>query len=51
MPEENFEQHGRIDYLVTSAGFAENLDAIHYPNERMQKYRGVTVDGTYVFAS
>ncbi|KAF4973861.1 hypothetical protein FZEAL_9179 [Fusarium zealandicum] len=42
--------HGKIDGLVTSAGFTENFDAIHYPLERMRKLWGVNVDGTYLFA-
>ncbi|KAI9852703.1 MAG: hypothetical protein M1838_005898 [Thelocarpon superellum] len=44
------EQHGQVDHLVTSAGFAENFEAISYPYERMQKLWGVNVDGTYLFA-
>lgn len=44
-------EHGKIDHLVTSAGFTENFDAIHYPFERMQKLWGVNVDGTYLFAT
>ncbi|EAL91709.1 D-arabinitol dehydrogenase ArbD, putative [Aspergillus fumigatus Af293] len=43
-------KHGRIDHLVTSAGFTENFDAISYPYDRMQKLWGVNVDGTYLFA-
>lgn len=43
-------EHERIDGLVTSAGFTENFDAIHYPIERMRKLWGVNVDGTYLFA-
>ncbi|KAK0645303.1 D-arabinitol 2-dehydrogenase [Lasiodiplodia hormozganensis] len=43
-------EHGKIDNLVTSAGFTENFDAIHYPYDRMQKLWGVNVDGTYLFA-
>ncbi|KZF23024.1 NAD(P)-binding protein [Xylona heveae TC161] len=42
--------HGKIDHLVTSAGFTENFDAISYPHDRMQKLWGVNVDGTYLFA-
>ena len=42
--------HGKIDHLVTSAGFTENFDAIAYPPERMKKLWGVDVDGTYFFA-
>ncbi|VZI00108.1 unnamed protein product [Fusarium fujikuroi] len=42
--------HHKIDGLVTSAGFTENFDAIHYPIERMRKLWGVNVDGTYLFA-
>lgn len=43
--------HGKIDHLVTSAGFTENYDAISYPYERMKKLWGVNVDGTYLFAT
>ncbi len=42
--------HGKIDHLVTSAGFTENFDAIEYPPERLQKLWGVDVNGTYFFA-
>lgn len=44
-------KHGKIDHLVTSAGFTENYDAISYPYERMKKLWGVNVDGTYLFAT
>ncbi|CRK41372.1 hypothetical protein BN1708_001754 [Verticillium longisporum] len=43
-------KHGRIDNLVTSAGFTENFDAVSYPIDRMRKLWGVNVDGTYLFA-
>ena len=43
--------HGKIDHLVTSAGFTENFDAIEYPFERVKKLWGVNVDGTYLFAT
>ena len=43
-------KHGKIDNLVTSAGFTENFEAINYPFDRMQKLWGVNVDGTYLFA-
>lgn len=43
--------HGKIDHLVTSAGFTENFDAIEYPFDRMKKLWGVNVDGTYLFAT
>lgn len=43
--------HGKIDNLVTSAGFTENFDAIEYPYDRIQKLWGVNVDGTYLFAT
>ena len=42
--------HGKIDHLVTSAGFTENFDAIEYPYDRLKKLWGVNVDGTYLFA-
>lgn len=43
--------HGRVDNLVTSAGFTENFDAVSYPIERMRKLWAVNVDGTYLFAT
>ena len=42
--------HGKVDHLVTSAGFTENFDAIAYPPDRMRKLWGVDVDGTYFWA-
>lgn len=48
---EVIEAHGKIDHLVTSAGFTENYDAIEYPHERLKKLWGVNVDGTYLFAT
>lgn len=48
---EILDQHGKIDKLVTSAGFTENYDAIAYPYDRMKKLWGVNVDGTYLFAT
>ena len=48
--DEVLERHGKIDNLVTSAGFTENFTAIDYPYDRMQKCWGVNVDGTYLFA-
>ncbi|GAO14509.1 uncharacterized protein UV8b_04303 [Ustilaginoidea virens] len=45
------EQHGKIDNLVTSAGFAENFEAVNYPIDRMRKLWAVNVDGTYLFAT
>lgn len=47
---EILESHGKIDNLVTSAGFTENFPAIEYPHDRMQKLWGVNVDGTYLWA-
>ncbi|RDW72470.1 putative D-arabinitol dehydrogenase ArbD [Aspergillus mulundensis] len=44
-------KHGKIDHLVTSAGFTENFDAINYPYDRIQKLWGVNVNGTYLFAT
>ena len=49
--EEILKHHGKIDHLVTSAGFTENFDAIAYPFERLKKLWGVNVDGTYLFAT
>lgn len=43
--------HGKIDNLVTSAGFTENFEAINYPIDRLRKLWGVNVDGTYLFAT
>ncbi|WPH05042.1 Hypothetical protein R9X50_00794100 [Acrodontium crateriforme] len=43
--------HGKIDNLVTSAGFTENFSAIDYPYDRIKKLWGVNVDGTYLFAT
>ena len=48
---EIIKEHGKIDHLVTSAGFTENYDAVAYPYERMKKLWGVNVDGTYLFAT
>ena len=45
------QDHGKIDHLVTSAGFTENFDAISYPFDRIKKLWGVNVDGTYLFAT
>ncbi|TVY62900.1 D-arabinitol 2-dehydrogenase [ribulose-forming] [Lachnellula suecica] len=42
--------HGKIDNLVTSAGFTENFEAINYPIDRVRKLWSVNVDGTYLFA-
>ncbi|KAL9081344.1 MAG: hypothetical protein Q9159_007342 [Coniocarpon cinnabarinum] len=43
-------KQGKVDTLITSAGFTENYDAISYPYDRIQKLWGVNVDGTYLFA-
>ena len=43
--------HGKVDGLVTSAGFVENFGAVEYPVDRMRKLWGVNVDGTYLFAT
>lgn len=43
-------KHGKIDHLVTSAGFTENYEAISYPIDRVRKLMGVNFDGTYLFA-
>ncbi|KAJ5930904.1 hypothetical protein N7466_006397 [Penicillium verhagenii] len=42
---------GRIDHLVTCAGFTENFSAVSYPHDRMQRLWGVVVDGTYLFTT
>lgn len=49
--QEVIDQHGKIDHLVTSAGFTENFDAIKYPIDRVRKLWSVNVDGTYLFAT
>lgn len=43
--------HGKIDNLVTSAGFTENFQAINYPIDRVRKLWSVNVDGTWLFAN
>jgi D-arabinitol 2-dehydrogenase len=43
--------HQKIDVLVTSAGFTENIAASDYPYDRLKKLWGVNVDGTYLFAT
>lgn len=48
---EIIQQHGKIDNLVTSAGFTENFEAVNYPIDRLRKLWGVNVDGTYLFAT
>lgn len=48
---EIIKEHGKIDNLVTSAGFTENFEAIKYPIDRVRKLWGVNVDGTYLFAT
>jgi D-arabinitol 2-dehydrogenase len=47
---EILKEHGKIDHLVTSAGFTENFAAVNYPIDRVRKLWGVNVDGTYLFA-
>jgi D-arabinitol 2-dehydrogenase len=44
---EVLEAHGKIDHLVTSAGFTENIPALEYP---MRRLFDVNVLGTYLFA-
>lgn len=48
---EILEAHGKIDNLVTSAGFTENFQAIDYPIDRLRKLFAVNVEGTYLFAT
>jgi len=47
---EVIQEHGKIDNLITSAGFTENFEAINYPIERVRKLWSVNVNGTYLFA-
>ena len=35
-------KHGKIDHLVTSAGFTENFSAETYPYERIKKLWGIS---------
>ncbi|KAK7734725.1 hypothetical protein SLS53_007831 [Cytospora paraplurivora] len=49
--DEILSQHGKIDHLVTSAGFTENFQATDYPIDRFRKLFAVNVDGTYLFAT
>jgi D-arabinitol 2-dehydrogenase len=42
---------GKIDGLVTSAGFTENMDATEYGIDRVRALFGVNFDGTYLFAT
>jgi NAD(P)-dependent dehydrogenase (short-subunit alcohol dehydrogenase family) len=44
-------EHGKVDNLVTSAGFTENFEAVNYPIDRLRKLWAVNVDGTYLFAT
>lgn len=44
-------EHGKVDHLVTSAGFTENFDAVVYPPDRMNKLMGVDFNGTYYWAT
>lgn len=45
------QEHGKIDHLVTSAGFTENFDAIAYPIDRVKKLMEVNILGTYLYAT
>jgi D-arabinitol 2-dehydrogenase len=47
---EVLEAHGKIDHLVTSAGFTENIPALEYPIGHMRRLFDVNVLGTYLFA-
>ncbi|KAL9130633.1 MAG: hypothetical protein Q9217_001247 [Psora testacea] len=44
-------EHGKVDHLVTSAGFTENFDAIAYPPDRLNKLMAVDFNGTYYWAT
>lgn len=48
---EVLKDHGKIDHLVTSAGFTENYPATDYPFDRVEKLWGVNVDGTFLYAT
>ena len=43
-------EHGKIDHLVASAGFTDNIAALKYPTEKMRRIFFVNVDGTYLFS-
>ena len=43
-------KHGKIDCLVTSAGFVENYAAQDYPIDRVRKLNSVNIDGTLMCA-
>jgi len=45
------EKYGRIDTLLTAAGFTENFPAEEYPIERLQQLFRVNVEGTYLCAA
>ena len=45
------QEHGKVDHLITSAGFTENFDAIDYPADRLRKLWGGNVEGSYFFAT
>ncbi|KPI41645.1 D-arabinitol 2-dehydrogenase [ribulose-forming] [Cyphellophora attinorum] len=49
--QEILSSHGKVDHLVTSAGFTENFSAETYPYDRIKKLWGVNVDGTYLFCT
>ncbi|KAI5300497.1 hypothetical protein KEM55_007003 [Ascosphaera atra] len=42
--------HGKIDKLITSAGFSENIAAEDYPHDRLQAIFDVNITGTYLWA-
>ncbi|KAI5290692.1 hypothetical protein KEM54_000734 [Ascosphaera aggregata] len=42
--------HGKIDKLITSAGFSENIPAEDYPHDRLQAIFDVNVTGSYLWA-
>ncbi|KAI5295668.1 hypothetical protein KEM52_000632 [Ascosphaera acerosa] len=43
-------EHGKIDKLITSAGFSENIPAEDYPHDRLQAIFDCNITGSYLWA-
>lgn len=48
--DEILRQHGKVDNLITSAGFAQQYPAEEYPPEAFDRVFKVNVNGTYFWA-
>lgn len=48
--DEILRQHGKVDNLITSAGFAQQYPAEEYPPEAFDRVFKVNVNGTYYWA-